>query len=229
MNPKLVLFDIDGTLVLTGGAGMRALNRACADLVGHPDALDGIPLAGRTDWIILQDTVSRIGRQLDQELFTALRNRYLIHLAEEIERPGRGVKAVMPGVRELLDRLHVREDVFIGLLTGNFEAGARIKLRHFGLWKYFRCGAFGDDDADRNALVPVAVSRARDCGVEVTSSRDIFVVGDTPHDVACALTAHATPVGVATGSYTVEQLRASGADIVFADLSDLEAFDALLG
>lgn len=228
MNPKLVLFDIDGTLVLTGGAGKRALTRACDDLVGHPDALDGIPVAGRTDWIILQDTVSRIGLELDPELFAALRDRYLAYLQEEIAQPGEGVKGVMPGVRALLDRLHARADVFVGLLTGNFEAGARIKLDYFDLWKYFRCGAFGDDHADRNALVPFAISRARVCGVEVARTRDVLVVGDTPHDVACALTAHATPVGVATGGYTVEELRASGADIVFRDLSDAAAFDALL-
>jgi phosphoglycolate phosphatase len=228
MNPKLVLFDIDGTLVLTGGAGKRALSRACEDLVGHPDALDGIPVAGRTDWIILQDTVSRIGLELDPELFAAVRDRYLTYLQEEIAEPGEGVKGVMPGVRELLDRLHARADVFVGLLTGNFEAGARIKLDYFDLWKYFRCGAFGDDHADRNALVPFALSRARVCGVEVARTRDVLVVGDTPHDVACALSAHAIPVGVATGGYTVEELRASGADIVFQDLSDAAAFDALL-
>lgn len=228
MDPKLVLFDIDGTLVLTGGAGKRALTRACEDLVGHPDALDGIPVAGRTDWIILHDTLTRVGRELDPALFAALRDRYITYLQQEIVHPGEGVKGVMPGVRELLDRLHAREDVFVGLLTGNFEAGARIKLDYFDLWRYFRCGAFGDDDADRNALVPFALSRARDCGVEVASPRDVLVVGDTPHDVTCALTAHATAIGVATGGYTVDELRASGADVVFEDLSDVAAFDALL-
>lgn len=228
MNPRLVLFDIDGTLVLTGGAGMRALNRACEDLIGLPDALDGIPLAGRTDWIILEDTVSRIGRRLDAELFAALRARYLGYLEQEIERPGRGVKGVMPGVRELLDRLHARDDVLLGLLTGNFEAGARIKLGHFDLWKYFRCGAFGDDAADRNALVPFALSRARHCGLVSATGRDVLVVGDTPHDVACALAAGATPVAVATGSYSVEDLRASGAEVVLRDLREAEALEALL-
>lgn len=228
MNRKIVLFDIDGTLILTGGAGMRALNRACEDLIGRADALDGIPLAGRTDWIILEDAVSRLGRPLDSPLFDALRDRYLAYLAQEIERPGRGAKGVMPGVRELLDRLHVREDVFLGLLTGNFEAGARIKLGYFDLWKYFRCGAFGDDAADRNALVPFALSRARRCGLESATERDVLVVGDTPHDVACALAAGATPIAVATGSYTADDLRASGAVVVFRDLRETEVFEALL-
>ena len=237
---KLVLFDIDGTLVLTGGAGIRAMNRACEELVGHPLALDGIPVAGRTDRIILTDVVARAGRALDDGLLERLRKRYISNLREEIEQPGRtqsfeslgprgGVKAVMPGIRELLDVLELREDIFLGLLTGNFEAGARIKLEHFDLWRYFRCGAFGDDAADRNELVPFALERARRCGLPDISPHHILVVGDTPHDVACARAVGATPVAVATGGFTVEQLRESGADIVFQDLSRANEFLNLLG
>lgn len=225
---KVVLFDIDGTLVLTGGAGVRAMNRACEEMLGHSDVLDGIPVAGRTDRVILHDVLGRIGRDLDEVLFAALRDRYLHWLEQEIHLPGRGTKGVMPGVRELLQHMHVRDDVFLGLLTGNFEAGARIKLGHFGLWSYFRCGAFGDDAADRNELVPFAIARARASGVPQPSPRDVLVVGDTPHDVACALAVGATPVGVATGGYSIKQLRESGADIVFEDLSEIAAFVALL-
>src|SRR5688500_4307788 len=146
---KLVLFDIDGTLVLTGGAGIRALNRAVEEVLGRPVVLDDIPLAGRTDWSILIDSVRNAGREMDDHLLVALRDRYVERLAEEIEHPGSGVKAVMPGIRELLAELDSRDDVFLGLLTGNFEAGARIKLVHFDLWRYFRCGAYGGDAADR--------------------------------------------------------------------------------
>jgi phosphoglycolate phosphatase-like HAD superfamily hydrolase len=103
--PKLVLFDIDGTLVLTGRAGLRAMNRACEEILGHRDALDGVPVAGRTDWIILHDARRKIGRDLDDDLFTRLRDRYLTYLREEIDRPAEGVKAVMPGIRVLLDEL----------------------------------------------------------------------------------------------------------------------------
>jgi phosphoglycolate phosphatase len=219
--PKLVLFDIDGTLVLTGGAGLRAMNRASEEIVGHSEALDGIPVAGRTDWIILQDMLARIGRELDEELFGRLRDRYLQHLRDEILKPGRGVKAVMPGVRQLLEELTPSDGVFLGLLTGNFEAGARIKLEHFDLWRHFRCGAFGDDAADRNALVPIAVERARAKGLSVPGQ--IFVVGDTPHDVACALAVGAVPIGVATGGSPVDELRESGAEIVFENLADTRA------
>ncbi|HXW07666.1 MAG TPA: HAD family hydrolase [Vicinamibacterales bacterium] len=221
---KLVLFDIDGTLVLTGGAGVRAMTRACDELIGNSDALDGIPVAGRTDWVILHDALARLGRELDEVLFAGLRERYLQHLRHEILQPGRGVHAVMPGIREILDELDARQDVFLGLLTGNFEQGARIKLEHFDLWRYFRCGAFGDDSPDRNALVPFALERARGCGLPEIPSDRIYVVGDTPHDVACARAVGAVPLGVATGSFSEDQLRSSGAEVVFPDLSDVEAF-----
>jgi phosphoglycolate phosphatase len=226
--PKLVLFDIDGTLVLTGGAGLRAMNLACDAVLGHREALHGIPVAGRTDWIILHDALRRIGHEMDEALFARLRDEYVRHLRVEIEEPGQGVKAVMPGIRRLLDTLAEREDVFLGLLTGNFEKGARIKLEHFDLWRYFRCGAFGDDAADRNALVPFAIARARECGLDGIAAHDVLVIGDTPHDVACAKAVGAVPVAVATGSYSAGQLRQSGAEIVFEDLSETDAFLTLL-
>jgi phosphoglycolate phosphatase len=225
---KLILFDIDGTLVLTGAAGLRAMNRACVDLAGHTDALAGIPVAGRTDRIILSDVAQRAGRPLDDALLRELHGRYVEHLREEIELPGRGTKAVMPGVRPLLDALTRRDDVFVGLLTGNFEQGARIKLEYFDLWRYFRCGAYGDDAADRNALVPFALERARRCGLPDLAAEHILVVGDTPHDIACARAVGAVPVAVATGSFTVDQLKAAGAEIVFQDLGDTDAFLRLL-
>jgi phosphoglycolate phosphatase len=225
---KLVLFDIDGTLVLTGGAGLRAMNRACEELVGHTRALEGIPVAGRTDRIILADVMERLGRPLDEDLLVALRDRYVARLEEEIQHAGHGVKAVLPGVQGLLDRLVSRDDVMLGLVTGNFEAGARIKLGHFDLWKYFPCGAFADDAADRNHLVPFAVDRARGCGLLEGPAHHVMVVGDTPHDVACAKVIGAVAVGVATGPFSAEDLAASGADVVFEDLRDTDAFERLL-
>jgi phosphoglycolate phosphatase len=236
---KLVLFDIDGTLVLTGGAGIRAMNRACEELVGHPQALEGIPVAGRTDRIILTDVATRAGHSLDDGLLDQLRERYIAHLRTEIERPGRlqsfeslgprsGIKAVMPGIRELLEILDRRSDVLLGLLTGNFQQGALIKLEHFDLWRYFQCGAFGDDSADRNDLVPFDVERARHRGLDDIEPSRIFVVGDTPHDVACARAVGAVPIAVATGGFTSDQLRESGADIVYENLADPTPFLKLL-
>jgi phosphoglycolate phosphatase len=220
---KLVLFDIDGTLVLTGRAGIRAMNRACEEVIGHAGALDGIPVAGRTDWSILHDALGAIGHSLDEALFARLRETYVRHLTEEIAQPGEGVKAVMPGIRPLLDTLEARSDIFLALLTGNFEQSARIKLEHFDLWRYFRCGAFGDDAADRNALVPFAVDRAQACGLESISPESIYVIGDTPHDVACARAVGAIPIAVATGTFTIGELRGSGAEIAFEDLADTRA------
>lgn len=224
----LVLFDIDGTLVLTGGAGVRALARTVEAVAGRPAPFDCIPLAGRTDWVILKDAMQRVGTELHRELFRELRDQYLVFLREEIELPGRSIKAVMPGVRDLLERLRARDDVWLGLVTGNVADAARIKLEHFDLWRYFCCGAFGDDAEERNALVPFAIERARREGLPEIAANRVIVVGDTPLDVACALAAGAVPVGVATGGYTVEQLRHSGAGVVFTDLSDGDAFCALL-
>ncbi len=102
---KLVLFDIDGTLVLTGGAGLRAMDRVLEEVLGHPDGLDGIPVAGRTDWAILSDAARKVSRELDEPLLAALRDGYIRNLAAEIDQPGRGVKDVMPGIRELLAAL----------------------------------------------------------------------------------------------------------------------------
>jgi len=226
--PKLVLFDIDGTLVLTGGAGIRAMNRAGESILGLANLLDGVPVAGRTDWIIMHDALTKAGHELDEDLFVRMRDAHLHYLREEIAHPGDGVKDVMPGIRELLPALQSRDDVFLGLLTGNFEEAARIKLGHFDLWDYFRCGAFGDDAADRNALVPFAVDRARECGFGSFDYADVVVIGDTPHDVACANAVGALPVAVATGGFSVDQLRATGAPIVLEDLSDTAAFLALL-
>jgi len=224
----LILFDIDGTLVLTGGAGMRAMNRACQDLVRNENAMAGVTFAGRTDWSILDDILRNHGHTLDEIRLDELRRRYVVHLEEEIQLPGRGVKDVMPGIRSLLTALASREDVRVGLLTGNFIEGARIKLEYFDLWKYFPWGAFGGDAASRNDLVPIALARAREHGIDGVAPSKILVVGDTPNDIECAVVAGATPVAVATGSYTVDQLRAAGAEIVFEDLSDTTAFLRLL-
>jgi phosphoglycolate phosphatase-like HAD superfamily hydrolase len=224
----LILFDIDGTLVLTGRAGLRAMNRACADVVGHDHAMEGVEFAGRTDWSILADVMRHNGKPFDRPLLDRLNRRYVAHLAEEIQLPGKGVKDVMPGIRELLDALERRDDVTLGLLTGNFVEGARLKLEYFDLWKYFPCGAFGGDSANRNDLVPVAIRRAREAGFAEFAASHVIVVGDTPNDVECARVVGAKAVAVATGQYSAEQLRAAGADIVFTDLSDTAAFLELL-
>lgn len=221
--PRLVLFDIDGTLILTGGAGTRAMGRAFSDMFRVDEAFTGITMPGRTDAVILADAFARASLVADADLIRAFRQLYCRHLREEIERPFPGKRA-MPGVRRILDELAAREDVLLGLLTGNLAEAARIKLEHFDLWRYFKCGAYGDETHDRNTLVPVALAEARACGVVLDGARDVIVVGDTPLDVACARAGGARAVAVATGSYGAESLVETGADFVFDDLSDAERF-----
>ena len=154
---KVLLFDIDGTLVLTGGAGQRAMARAFEDIFSVPNAFQHIEMPGRTDSWILSDAVAVHGTPWGDTDRARFREVYLEHLRDEIEQPG-SRKGVMPGVRPLLDHLVRREDAYLALLTGNYEDAARIKLEYFDLWRYFRCGAYGDDAPDRNGLLPKAVA-----------------------------------------------------------------------
>lgn len=219
----LILFDVDGTLLLSGGAGVRAMNRAFEILVGVPDAFADVPMAGRTDPAIVLDALARHGHDVDEDWLSAFRSAYVACLREEIARPSPG-RRIMPGVGRLLDALVVREDVWLALLTGNFEEGARIKLDHFDLARYFTWGAFADDSIDRNALVPIALARAVERGAPSFAADRVFVVGDTPADVACALSAGVRSIGVATGPYDTSALNAAGAHEVFEDLSNTEQF-----
>ncbi len=223
----LILFDIDGTLILTGGAGTRGMTRAFLDVFQVANAFRDIPMPGRTDPLILADAIARAGIRTDDDLLARFADRYAACLVEELRADVPG-KRVMPGVRTLLERLHERPDVFLALLTGNYQIAARLKLQYFGLWDYFRCGAFGEDAPTRDGLVPVAMARARACGAPAVSPREVLVVGDTPLDVACARAGGATAVAVATGGCDAATLRGAGADVVFETLADTDAFLALL-
>jgi phosphoglycolate phosphatase-like HAD superfamily hydrolase len=222
---KLLLFDIDGTLVLTGGAGGRAMTRAFEDLYGIPNAFAGIPFNGRTDaWILSQAAANY---SVSPDALDAFKPLYLEYLVVELEKPGPR-KGVMPGVRELLDSLSLRDDVFIALLTGNFEQGARIKLEHFDLWRYFPCGAFGDTVHERNHLLQVALASVEGVGGLRANPADAVIIGDTPLDVGVALSGGARAIAVATGSHTTLELHTCGAHAVFEDFSDLDAVLAAL-
>jgi len=228
----IVLFDIDGTLIRTDRAGSRAMNRAFDDLFGIAGAFDGIQMAGRTDRWILEDAAARAGVDLSGGNFERFRERYFARLREalpaqerghSILRPAQG-RRVLPGVRLLFDTIEERQDIFPALLTGNCEQGARIKLEHFDLWRFFRCGAFGDEVTDRNHLFDEALERAQACGAGRTRAADVVVVGDTLFDVACAKAAGARCVAVATGPSDMETLARAGADLVMPDLGDTRAF-----
>ena len=222
---KVILFDIDGTLVLTGGAGGRAMTLAFEELFGVPDAFRNIPMPGRTDSWILSDAAT--AHEISPHDVARFRDVYIRHLVKELDRPGPR-KGIMPGVRPLLDALVDRADVYLALLTGNFEEAARVKLAYFDLWRYFRCGAFGDAAPDRNGLLRQALARVAACGGPAVAASASVVIGDTPLDVACAAASGARSIAVATGGYDVAALRASGADVVFDDLSDTDAVLAAL-
>ena len=223
MTPRLLLFDIDGTLVLTGGAGLRAITRAFHELFGVADAFAGVSLAGRTDRYLVEQGLERVGVPATPDTLARVRDRSLAHLAEAIHEPAQGTKAMLPGVPPLLDALAGRGEVHCALLTGNYEAGARIKLEHFDLWRRFSWGAYGDDHADRNDIARAALAAAPSRGVRLPAPSHAIVVGDTPFDVTCARAAGARVIAVATGGHTVDELRACEPDAVFEDLSDLAA------
>jgi phosphoglycolate phosphatase-like HAD superfamily hydrolase len=216
----LVLFDIDGTLVHTAGAGVRGMNAAFGVLHRAPEALDGIPIAGRTDRAIVSDAFRRLGVDPTDERITLLRDAYLTRLLEEMARPEGEGFGVLPGVRGLVDELSRRRATVVGLLTGNFVGGAAIKLGHFDLWDRFAFGAFGDRHLDRRDLVPLALAEARARGLDATAART-FVIGDTPLDVDCAHAHGAVAVAVATGNYGRDELARCGPEVT------VETLDAL--
>ena len=195
------------------------MSRAFEELYGVRDAFNGVPFNGRTDAWITSNAAAKHG--VSPSELQKFKPVYLQHLATELQQPGPR-KGVMPGVGPLLDALARRDDVFLGLLTGNFHEGARIKLEYFDLWRYFPCGAFGDVIHERNHLLADALSQVEACsGLTAHPSRTV-IIGDTPLDVGVALFGGARSIAVATGGHTTDELRACGADVVFEDLSDLE-------
>ena len=229
---KLLLFDVDGTLVLTGGAGVRAMNRAFESVFGIPDAFRGIPMAGRTDPAIVSDALAKFGVTASASHLADFAAAYVASLQEEVDSPvpapvegttRRWFKGALPGIPALIDRLAATDSVFLALLTGNSLDGARIKLAHFDLWRHFRCGAYGGDANLRHELVPVAVARAAEAGCLDVGLSDVIIIGDTPLDVDSARRAGVDCIAVATGGYDQTALRSAGARTVFENLLDTDA------
>jgi len=219
-DAALVFFDIDGTLIRTAHAGLRSLNAVFIELQGREPALGDLPIAGRTDLAILRDVFHGVGLPWTDDLVRQVQHAYLARLAVELAAPppddGDGF-GVLPGVAEMLAALDADEGWLVGLLTGNFEQGARIKLDRFDLWSRFAFGAFGDAHVDRRDLVPVARARAREAGFE---PRAVVVIGDTPLDVDCAQAHDA--IAVATGTYSINELAETGPDLVAETLSNID-------
>jgi phosphoglycolate phosphatase-like HAD superfamily hydrolase len=214
---KLILFDIDGTLINTGGAGVRSLEKAFNELFGVKDTFKDYSMAGKTDRQIMREGLKIQGLLSGDGDLNRLVKEYLRNLKVEINNP---MRRFQPGIKGLLDAL--REEWFpLGLLTGNLEEGARIKLEPFGLNEYFPEGAFGSDHEDRDSLLPIAIEKFSRRGFSF-SPGDCVVVGDTPRDVKCARVHGAPNIAVATGPYSKEDLIASDADVVFDTLEDID-------
>jgi len=222
----LVLFDIDGTILHSGGAGENALRLALKDRFGRDDDLAKIEIAGKTDAAIARQIFAMQGIEPTPENLAQFFDGYLLHLEKLLPKTS---GHLLPGILQLLEKLRARRDVALALLTGNLARGAELKLRHYGVWHFFEFGAFADDSHDRNELGRFACARARDAhGTEFSCDR-IFVLGDTPHDIACGRAFGAKTIGIATGSYTREQLAKCAPDFLFDDLSDIDAVLAALG
>lgn len=220
---RLVLFDIDGTLIQTGGAGERAFDRVCETVFHIPNGTAELNFVGRTDASIVRDffgqhridpTPGNFARFYDSYVF------WLDHLLAEFEG------CVLPGVLDLLVGLQGwSRPPLIGLLTGNIRLGAQIKLKHFGLWQYFEIGAFGDDHADRNALAAIAQDRARRKLGGSVPGEQVVVVGDTPLDIACGRAIQAKVLAVATGRFSLAELQSHGPDWAVSALDQVRVRD----
>lgn len=231
MKRKLVLFDIDGTLLLSAGAGRRAILAALSEFIPEVAAVQAIRFDGKTDPQIVLELLLAAGapEPHDAAKIATVLERYVMHLEQDLAVRGHHSR-LMPGIPELLDDLESDSGVVLGLLTGNVIAGARLKLRAAGLDPArFVVGAYGSDHARRGELPPIAVQRAEAHFGRVPTGGEVVIIGDTPADVSCGTCIGARSVAVATGGFSVAELEAAGAHAVFADFSDLvRAREAIL-
>jgi phosphoglycolate phosphatase len=225
---RLFLFDIDGTLVTARGAGRLAIGAALRETYGTAGDIDGYDFRGKTDPRIVVDLMRGAGIADDviEARMAACFDAYTVELERQIGDGSRVV--VLPGVAEVVRALSTRDDALVGLLTGNIEAGARVKLRSTGLFPLFRVGAYGSDSMDRRRLPAIACERARALADREFSFDRVTIIGDTPLDVDCARACGAVAVAVATGFHPHAELAACAPDLLFTDLSDVSAAVAAL-
>lgn len=216
----LVLWDIDNTLLYTGGAGSLAMARAFRDLYGIEDAFRRVEFSGRTDTAIFREAALAHGVEVDDVAAGLERfcDAYVPHLLETLTEVTGG--DLMPGVAQVLEALSEREDVLMGLGTGNFRRGGELKLRHYGIERYFpgMLGGFGEDSDDRRVVIRTGIERMRNGAIP----ERVVIIGDTPHDVRAAQANNAFALAVATGRDSMNELLASGADFALPDLSDVD-------
>lgn len=221
MKRKLLLWDIDGTLITTHRAGRRALTRTVKVAFNIDSDLEFLDMAGRTDPYIIGQIAKQFGITATEKVVHDFYEIYFKFLQEELSQVEGNT---LPGIVDILKTARKRTDISQGLLTGNLERGARIKLVHYDIWHYFEFGAFGNDGPTRNDLGPMALKRAYHLhGVEFPR-HNIFVIGDTPHDIACGKAIGAKTIAVATGGSDAKALADCQPTAVLTDLSDSKAF-----
>jgi phosphoglycolate phosphatase len=223
---RLLLFDIDGTLIHSGGAGVHALKSAFTERFGIIDDLHDIEIAGMTDSGIVVSILNKHKIPATNENVSAFLDSYVHFLS--LELPRRTGK-LLPGVLELLEKLKSRPHLVLALLTGNVSRGAQLKLEHYGVWHFFEFGAFADDHHDRNRLGTVARARAKQKHGRQFSASEIDVIGDTPRDIACGKAFGARTIAVATGRWRRDQLAKYRPDFLIDDLSDVQGIIDTLG
>ena len=223
---RIILFDIDGTLI-RGGPAKHSFVDAMVETYGTPGDFERVSFAGKTDPQIVQELLAGAGISNAQivDRLDLMFERYLVNL--EARLPADPV-TVLPGVSELLDALDDVDDVGVGLLTGNVVGGARLKLSSGGLWERFTFGSYGSDHAVRDELPSIAVQRARDLWGERVAAEHAVVVGDTPKDVQCGRAGGTRTLAVATGGFTIEELATHEPDHLLENLSDTERVVELL-
>jgi len=230
MRARLILFDIDGTLVNTAGAGRLAMERAFREVLGVCDlsGAEGVPYAGRTDPVILDAIVQAL--EIDSAMFNSRRERLVTRFVEELRQEMQietAERRTLPGVRSLLRRLASREEITLGLVTGNLESTARIKLEPFGINHYFATGGFASDHRDRRRIAAIGRDRAAEkAGIDFAPSQ-VTIVGDTQHDVDCARANGFRAVAVDTGWVPRETLVRSAPDSLLSSLDDSAVLEAL--
>jgi phosphoglycolate phosphatase len=213
----VLLFDIDGTLLRSGGAGKIALETAFRDVFGIQNVSGDVPYSGRTDRAIVQDLFRAHGLAETPENWHGVRDAYLQRLPQALHSSqGR----IMPGIADLLSHVGQQSNIAIGLLTGNIREGARIKLSHYDLYHHFPFGGFGDLHFCRNEVAREARAMVRQHVPHPVNDDRVWVIGDTPLDIHCARAIGAKAVAVATGGFTVEKLAPEQPDLLFPDLSD---------
>jgi len=224
---KILLFDIDGTLINAGPASGRAFNAAFKELFDIDPVTDGVKIHGATDPQICRDiTIATFSRCLTDKEYNQLIDLYVALLYVEIEvEPD---YCVMPGVQELLQTLKNHDDILVGLQTGNIEQAVHAKLSRAGLFEFFDFGGFGTDSADRSEIISLALERAKDFHrIREVCLDDVFVIGDSPQDIRAAKKVGVKAIGVETGIYSFEELITEEPHCVVSDLSDVESIYSL--